>query len=339
LRFGVIGAGSWGTAFSKLLIENGHEVVIWARRKDLANEINTYHTNRKYLGNAQLPELLRASTDLTETVARSDIIVLAVPVKYLESVLERIKIPKIVLNLSKGIDRKNRTVSRIVQSLLPNAEYLVLSGPSHAEEVIRRLPTSVVLAGKNEKLCRKIQKSVNSEYFRVYTSTDVLGIEICGSVKNVIAIGAGILDGLGGWDNAKAALMTRGLYEMVKFGTAYGAQNPLTFMGLAGIGDLLVTCMSQHSRNRYVGEMIGKGKKLQDILQNMSMVAEGVYTVKPLLELASEMKIEMPVCQQVKEILYEGKNIQNAMKDLMNRSLKPEIRLKELMNFDQGPQL
>lgn len=325
MRFSILGAGSWGTTFAELLVENGHEVLLWARREELARRINTDHMNTEYLPDTNLPETLRATSKISDLENFSENIVIAVPMKYLHETLCKIsRPPQIVLNLSKGIDSLLKTASAIVASRWPDASYLVLSGPCHAPEVANRLPTSVVIASENRSLANHLQSILSNEYFRVYTSEDVLGVEICGAVKNVIAIAAGILDGLGHWHNAKASLITRGLHEITRFGLALGCKSPLTFMGLAGMGDLIVTCTSIYSRNRYVGEMVGKGMNLQQVLSEMKMVAEGVHTVKPLLELANRLKLDMPISEKVYEVLFLNKRPYDAINELMKRPLKIE---------------
>ncbi len=329
MRFGVLGAGSWGTAFAKLLVENGHETLLWARRSELAREIDASRVNKEYLPQIELPEKLAVTSNIHQLEDFSDILVIAVPVKHIEETLAQLnKKPQIVLNLSKGIDENLRTVSSIVKELFSESIYAVLSGPCHAVEVARRLPTSVVIASKEPSTAAMLQRSLSNDYFRVYTNQDVIGVEISGAVKNVIAIAAGIIDGLGGWHNAKASLITRGLHEMTKFGLAFGAKDPLTFMGLAGMGDLVVTCTSPYSRNRYVGEMVGKGIKVDEILKNMKMVAEGVNTVRPLLNLSERLRVEMPICTKVYEVLFEGKDPKVAVQELMRRTLKTEISFK-----------
>ncbi|MCD6550669.1 NAD(P)H-dependent glycerol-3-phosphate dehydrogenase, partial [Thermotoga sp.] len=229
--------------------------------------------------------------------------------------------PLMVLNLSKGIEiETGKRVSEIVKEIL-GCPYAVLSGPSHAEEVAKKLPTAVTLAGNKAK---ELQKRISNEYFRVYTCEDVVGVEIAGALKNVIAIAAGILDGLGGWDNAKAALETRGIYEITRFGRHFGA-NQKTFMGLAGIGDLMVTCNSKYSRNRRFGELIAKGFDPQKLLESSHQVVEGAFTVRAVVKKAKEMNLEMPISEEVYRVIYEGKSPLQSMKDLMRRSLKDEF--------------
>ncbi|MGB9789099.1 MAG: NAD(P)H-dependent glycerol-3-phosphate dehydrogenase [Thermotoga caldifontis] len=330
MRFSVLGAGSWGTAFAKLLVENGHEVLLWARRTETADSINEQHRS-EYLEGMELPHQLRATNDLEEIRDFSDLLVIAVPVKHTEEILRRIHpAPKVVLNLSKGINEDLKTVSQIVGKIWPETTYAVLSGPCHAVEVASRRPTAVVIASKDLRQAEILQKAVSNSYFRSYISHDVIGVEICGAIKNVIAIAAGVVDGLGGWYNAKAALITRGLHEMARFGLAFGAESPLTFMGLAGVGDLVVTCNSPYSRNRYVGEMVAKGFELSAVLSQMKMVAEGVHTVGPLLKLAKSLNVEMPICEQVYEILFERKNPELSIQQLMKRPLKVESNLTSI---------
>ncbi|AEH50110.1 NAD(P)H-dependent glycerol-3-phosphate dehydrogenase [Pseudothermotoga thermarum] len=331
MKFGILGAGSWGTAFAKLLAENGQQVMLWARRKELAEQLICERENKDYLPGVKLPSQILTTTDIEELENFCEVLVIAVPVKYVETTLSKLKKgSKIVLNLSKGIDEKMRTVGKIVSELNCFETYAVLSGPCHAIEVSHRLPTSVVVASEDQSVAELLQKVISNSYFRVYTSKDVAGVEISGAMKNVIAIAAGVIDGLGGWHNAKASLIARGIHEIAKFGLAYGAKDPLTFMGLAGIGDLVVTCTSPYSRNRYVGEMIGKGKRLDEVLANMKMVAEGVNTVKPLLQLSKTLDVETPICGKVYEVLFEGKDPKAAIEELMKRPLKPEMAFQTI---------
>jgi len=328
MRYCVLGAGSWGTTFAQMLKDEGKEVCVWARRKEVVELINCEGRNL-YTGDLALS--VRATGDVNECINSSDVVVIAIPTQHIREILETIRVDvRKVLNLSKGLEiSTGKRISQIVSEVL-NAPYCVLSGPSHAEEVMRKLPTAVTVAGD---FAEEVQHDLNTSTFRVYTVDDVVGMEIAGALKNVMAIAAGILDGLGGWDNAKAALMTRALYEMVKYGVQFGAK-PYTFMGLAGIGDLMVTCNSRYSRNRWFGERIGNGENPQTLLSSMKMVAEGAYTVKAVVKVAEKMGLDMPISREVYKIIYEGKSPLASMKDLMSRAPKPEMEiLKELKEF------
>ncbi|MBT1248313.1 MULTISPECIES: NAD(P)H-dependent glycerol-3-phosphate dehydrogenase [unclassified Thermosipho (in: thermotogales)] len=320
MKFGVIGAGSWGCAFANLLVDNGQDVLVWARRKEVVFEINVLK-KISYL-NGIRPKF-NASDNIQEVVDFSDYLVIAIPVQFIRENLSKIKHwdnVKGIVNLSKGLEIKTlKRVSEIIRDFV-SIPYTVLSGPSHAEEVAENIPTAVTIAGEN---IEELQILFSNDYFRVYTSDDVVGIEISGALKNVMAIAAGVLDGLGGWDNSKAALMTRALYEMIKFGKIFGAQEK-TFFGLSGVGDLMVTCNSRHSRNRLLGELIAKGQTLEEIMKNTKMVAEGMYTVKAVVELSLQRGIDMPISSEVFKILYANKNPRLSMLDLMRRPLKEE---------------
>lgn len=317
MRYFVLGAGSWGCTIAQMLKENGHEVLLWAHSEEHAQLLNT----RK-----KMPHLPDVNLDVPVTsdisVGRNfDVLVLAVPVQYIRGVLQKIDYDvHVVLNLSKGIEiSTGKRVSEIVQEIL-GSEYAVLSGPSHAEEVALKLPTAVVVAGA---MAPEFQKEFSNEYFRVYVHDDVVGIELAGALKNVIAIAAGIVDGLGGWDNAKAALVTRGLYEIAKFSIEFGA-NPLTFMGLAGIGDLVVTCGSKHSRNRRYGEMIAKGFDPIYLLEASKEIVEGAFTCKAVVENYGD-RYDLPIIKEVHEVIYNKKSPIDSIKSLMTRSLKVEM--------------
>ncbi|MBO8160097.1 MAG: NAD(P)H-dependent glycerol-3-phosphate dehydrogenase [Thermosipho sp. (in: Bacteria)] len=323
MRFGILGAGSWGIAFGNLLVENNQEVLIWGRRKEYVERVNKNKVTPYLAGVSVKPKLTH---EIYELVNFAEILVIAVPVQYIRNVLEEVsnvndKKITLILNLSKGLEISSfKRVSEIVGEYFENTTYAVLSGPSHAEEVARKIPTAVTIAGGEYDL---LQRLISNEYFRVYTSVDVVGVEIAGALKNVMAIAAGILDGLGGWDNSKAALMTRALFEMIKFGKFFGAKRE-TFFGLAGMGDLMVTCNSRHSRNRKLGELIAKGQTLTEILNGTSMVAEGMYTVKAVYNFCKLHNIDMPISKEVYEILYCGKDPKLSMIELMSRPLKEE---------------
>lgn len=318
MRFFVMGAGSWGTVFAQMLKENGKEVILWARRRELVEYMNTHHKTPYIDG---LEVTVTVTNDLEE-LKNTDVLVIAIPCQHIREHLVRLpKRPFMVLNLSKGIEvGTGKRVSEIVKEVL-GCPYAVLSGPSHAEEVAMKLPTAVTIAGD---YARDLQSEISCEYFRVYTLEDVVGVEIAGALKNVIAIAAGILDGFGGWDNAKAALETRGIYEIARFGVKFGADFK-TFMGLAGIGDLMVTCNSRHSRNRWFGEMIARGHNPQELLKSTKYVVEGAFTVLAVMKIAKEQGVEMPISEEVYRIVYEGKHPLQSVKDLLKRDLKREF--------------
>ncbi len=317
MKYFVLGSGSWGTVISQILNWNGKEALLWARREEVAKSINSLRINPN-LPNVKLS--VSATTDLL-CGQEFDTIIIAVPVQHIREVIEKIPFqPKYILNLSKGIEiSTGKLVSEIVSEYFPKAQYSVLSGPSHAEELIEKIPTAVVIAGPNSE---EYQKDLSNDFFRTYTSDDVKGVEICGAMKNVLAIAAGILDGIGGWDNSKAALITRGIYEIARFVSHLGG-NPLTAMGLAGIGDLVVTCNSKHSRNRRFGEMIAKGFSPLELLNASKEVVEGAYTCKAVIENYSK-QIELPITQEVYNVIYENKNPYVSISDLMSRTLKSE---------------
>jgi len=317
MRYFVIGAGSWGCTIAQLLKENGHDVLLWAHTQEYANILNS----KKKM--PHLPEL-DLTVPVTADISKGnefDVLVLAVPVQYIRGVLQKITYPvELLLNLSKGIEiSTGKRVSEIVHETL-GCPYAILSGPSHAEEVAQKLPTAIVVAGE---MAQELQIEFSNEYFRVYLHDDIVGVELAGALKNVIAIAAGIVDGLGGWDNAKAALITRGLYEISRFAMDFGA-NPLTFMGLAGIGDLVVTCGSKHSRNRRYGEMVAKGYDPIHLLEASKEIVEGAFTCKAIVDNYGE-KYDLPIIKEVYEVIYNGKSPAESIKSLMNRSLKVEM--------------
>ena len=327
----IIGAGGWGTALARLLAQKGHSVQLWARRPQFAQELDTLRENRQYLPGVALPtERLTVTSDLARAVESADIILLAVPsfaMRETARALREISAdPQAWVNLAKGLERDSLlTMSAVLQQELHTENIFTLSGPSHAEEVGRDFPTSVVLAGADLALGERLQRALMTERFRVYLSDDLLGVEYGGAVKNVIALAAGILDGLGyGGDNAKAALIARGLAEMVRLGVRLGARRE-TFFGLSGVGDLVATCTSEHSRNRRVGYRLGKGESLQQILESMSMVAEGVYATQAVRMLARKHSVEVPITEAVYAVLYEGARPLDQLNALMTRDPKREI--------------
>jgi glycerol-3-phosphate dehydrogenase (NAD(P)+) len=334
LRAAVIGAGSWGTTLAAVLAEKLDEVIIWTRRQETAEEINIKKTNSAYLPGTILPENLSATSDIEEAVKDRDLIIIAVPARYFRGVVEKLKnrIPAraFFLSVTKGIEQNTtKRMSEIISEVLevPEEKIAVLSGPNHAEEVIKRIPTATVIASSNLALAERIQKLFMRSYFRVYTHDDVVGVELAAATKNVIAIAVGISDGLGYGDNTRATLITRGLAEMLRLGIAFGA-SPLTYLGLSGIGDLVATATSRHSRNRNFGEQVSKGGNIEDILKSSRMVVEGVNSSKSVLELAQKKGIEMPITLEVYRIIYEGRKPIESVNSLMEREPKPEIDLK-----------
>lgn len=331
MKISVLGAGGWGTTLAILLHYNGHNVSLWEYKKSYAKELIKKRINEDYLPGIKIPKEIFITSDIEESSDDKNLIVLAVPSQFLRSVVKKIHYHNIedtiLVSVSKGIEKNSlMTMSQMLKDVFPQLnenQVGVISGPSHAEEVSRRIPTAVVAASVDIETAKTIQAAFMTSYFRVYTSTDILGVELGGAFKNIIAIGAGIIDGAGFGDNTKAAIMTRGVAEISRLGLAMGAR-PETFAGLSGMGDLIVTCMSRHSRNRYVGEQIGKGKKLKQILKSMDQVAEGVETTRSAKQLAEKKEIETPITNEVYKILYENKDPVKATTDLMTRDMKSE---------------
>jgi len=331
-QIAVLGAGSWGNSLAILLSQKGHLVTLWEFSVEAAEILQKTRKNLKYLGDdIVFPEALVITSELKPAVENADIIVLATPSHTIRSVVKNlvgiIKPNSILVNVAKGIENGTFfTMSQVIADVIPGItpdRIVALYGPSHAEEVSRGLPTTVVSASSDLETARKIREIFVTPMFRVYSNTDIIGVEIGGSIKNVMAIAAGISDGIGFGDNAKAALMTRGITEITRLGVALGAKKE-TFAGLTGIGDLIVTCMSRHSRNRHVGEEIGKGKTLKQVLDSMIMVAEGVNTTKSTLGLSQKMGIDMPITNAVHSILFEDQDPKEVVKMLMTRSVKDE---------------
>ena len=328
----VLGAGSWGTALAIVLAENGHDTLVWTHRQDQANEINHSRTNVKYLPNTKLPDGLIATSNLQQAVEHGATIIVAVPTKAIREVCGQMndfmREQKLFVHVSKGIEPDSlKRISEIMAETLNEQfieEIVVLSGPSHAEEVVLQHPTTVTAACRSEVAAKKVQDLFMSNYFRVYTNDDVIGVEIGGALKNVIALAAGIVDGLNYGDNAKAALITRGLAEITRLGVKMGG-NPFTFAGLTGMGDLIVTCTSVHSRNWRAGNMLGKGMKLSEVLDQMGMVVEGVRTTKAAHQLSIKYGVPMPITEQLYEVLFAEKSTKAAVDELMIRMKKPEI--------------
>ena len=327
--FAVLGAGGWGTALALVLAENPrHRVTLWSARAEQAASLFTQRQNVRYLPGVDIPESVFLTTDAATATAGANLIISAIPTIYLRETLGRVadQVPAgcPILSLTKGLEVSTfRRPSEIVREVLGARPLAVLSGPSHAEEVARGLPTTLVAASDDAALARWVQERFSTERFRVYTNADMLGVELAGALKNIIGIAAGISDGLGFGDNAKSALLTRGLTEMARFGVALGADQA-TFWGLAGMGDLITTCISRHGRNRRVGMRLGQGEKPADILASMTMVAEGVYTARSVHERAGQMGIAMPITTEVYRVLYEEKDPRQAVTDLMLREPKME---------------
>lgn len=327
-RVAVIGAGSWGTAMAKLLSHNFDEVLIWTRKKEISDEINLKHTNNTYLPSVKLPDNIKAYYK-SDILKNYKLFVNAVPTQYIRDFYSNHNISlkdKYIINGSKGIESESYyRISQIFEHVysVPQENYCLLTGPSHAEEVSKGLPTTVVVSSENNNFSEFAQQIFSSQFFRVYTSHDVIGCELGGSLKNVIAIAAGVIDGMSLGDNTKAALITRGLAEITRMGVLEGA-DAITFSGLSGLGDLFVTCDSKHSRNRRFGELLGRGEKANSILESSISVVEGVFTSKSTYELSKKLDLEMPISEKVYQVIFEGLGPEDAIKQLMSRDSKRE---------------
>lgn len=331
MKISVLSDGGWGTALATVLCENRHSVALWGPFPDYLEEMRRTRRNDRFLKGVELPAALTLEPDLAKACDGAAIVVLAAPSQYMRSLLGRLKsVPRpadlIYVNVAKGIETDTcKRMSELVAEILGPVRYAILSGPSHAEEVARKVPTAVMTASADAAAARTVQEAFMNEYLRVYTSDDVIGAELGGALKNVLALAAGVLDGMGLGDNTKAALMTRGIAEMARLGQALGGR-PETFSGLSGIGDLIVTCSSRHSRNRHVGEELGRGRKLDEIQKEMGMVvAEGVKTADSAYQLARRMNATTPIIDEVYQSLYAGKDPRQAVRDLMSRDAKPEL--------------
>lgn len=327
-NLGVVGAGSWGTALALVLEKNGHQVTLWSSREEKAEELRKLRENVDKLPGVKLPETLEITSDIEAAVKDKELVVLGVPSLYIRSTAAKmapyVHEGQIIVNVSKGIEESTlSTMTEVILEEIPGGDVAVLSGPSHAEEVSRSIPTTVVAGAKTRKTAEKIQSIFMNETFRVYTSPDMLGIEIGGALKNVIALAAGITDGLGFGDNTKAALITRGIAEMSRLGVAMGGYQE-TFSGLAGMGDLIVTCASRHSRNRKAGYLIGQGYSMKEAMDEVKMVVEGVYSAKAALKLAEKYYVRLPIIEQVNAVLFDGKEAKEAVRELMVRDGKTE---------------
>ena len=328
MKIAVIGDGGWGTANAMLLAGYGHDVTLWGAFPDYIEEMRRTRRNDKFLKGVELPANLKLSADRSEAVQSAEVVVLAPPSKYFTSVVSGFKglitPDKLVVSITKGLcEKTNRRMTDLGAEILGTGPIVALAGPTHAEEVSRGIPTAIVAACTDEAKAKRVQEIWSGPLFRVYTSNDPVGVEIGGAVKNVLAIAVGCSDGMGFGDNTRAALITRGLVEMKRFVLAYGGQ-PETLSGLAGIGDLIVTCTSVHSRNHSVGERLGKGEKIEAILGSMQMVAEGVWNSKVVHEIAKRLGVEMPICELVYALCYKGFDVKDAAKMMMERRLKAE---------------
>ena len=335
-QIGIVGAGSWGIALAYLLTKNGHDVIVWSRSQESVDKLSAYHGNEDKLPGVILPDSVRFTCNIEETVRDKDIIVLVVPSAHMRETVKKIapfidleneEHKQIIVNCTKGIEEDTLMVmSDVILDEIPGCNVCVLSGPSHAEEVGKDMPTTIVVGAFDKDIARYVQNTFMSNTFRVYISPDMLGIEIGAALKNVIALAAGMADGYGCGDNTKAALITRGIAEIGRLGMAMGGKFE-TFSGLSGIGDLIVTCASMHSRNRRAGILIGQGKSMQEAMDEVHMVVEGVYSAKAALKLAEKYGVEMPIVKGVNDILFEGKAPSEVVEELMMRDKKVESSL------------
>lgn len=332
IKVAVLGAGGWGIASSNLLCSNGHEVRLWEFDTAVCEKLKSTRKLPSKLPGIFIDERILITSDISKAVDNADFVCCVVPSQYLRSsakLIARLPFskPSIYVNLAKGIEVGSlRRMSEVLQEEIPEkyrSGICTLSGPSHAEEVARDIPTAITAASADRNIAEAVQRLFTTPKFRVYTSTDIVGVELAGSLKNVIALAAGMLDGLGLGDNTRGALLTRGLVEIARMGVKFGA-DPMTFSGLSGVGDLVTTCLSRHSRNRFVGEQVGRGRKLNDVLAKMPMVAEGVETTKSAYALSRKLDVDMPITVEVYKVLFEQKPPGDAINDLMTRGLKSE---------------
>lgn len=327
----VFGMGSFGTALANVLAENGHTVLMWGKNEDSVKELNDYHQNKRYLKDVVLDSRIKATSDIKEAVNFTDIYLMALPTKAMREVTSEIDSlidsKKTFIHVAKGIENDTfKRVSEMIEDSISedhNGGIGVLSGPSHAEEVVIKQPTTVAASSKDEKVSKLIQDLFMNDYLRVYTNNDLVGVELGGALKNIIAVASGIVAGMGYGDNAKAALMTRGLAEISRLGEKLGA-DPMTFLGLGGIGDLIVTCTSTHSRNYTLGFKLGQGQTMDEALNEMNMVVEGIYTTNSVYHLAKQQNVDMPITNALYKVLFEDNPVKDSVKDLMGRDKKSE---------------
>ncbi|MDO5135551.1 MAG: NAD(P)H-dependent glycerol-3-phosphate dehydrogenase [Eubacteriales bacterium] len=328
-KISVMGAGSWGTALAILLHNNGHQVTLWSALKNEVELLNEKRENPSKLPGVKIPEEIWITQEIQPAMEDPDVCVLAVPSPFTRSTSKQlapyVRQGQIIVNVAKGVEEKTlMTLSEIIEEEIPQANVCVLSGPSHAEEVSRGLPTTCVVSARKKATAEYLQEIFMSPVFRVYTTPDILGVELGGALKNVIALAAGTADGLGYGDNTKAALITRGIVEIGRLGVKMGAKAE-TFAGLSGIGDLIVTCASVHSRNRKAGYLMGQGYSMEEAMAEVNMVVEGVYSAKAAIGLAKKYDVEMPIVEEVVKLLFENKPASEAVKDLMQRDKKVEV--------------
>lgn len=324
----VLGDGGWGTALALVSHRRGNPTLLWSAFPDYAKFLNEKRENQKFLPGIPIPPKIKVVSDLKEAVDFGEILIIAIPTQFIRNVLFKLRecdlSKKVLVSVAKGIEKKTHLrPSEIVESILGKVNLAVLSGPSHAEEVARNIPTLVVAASRDEKLAVLVHDALRDRTFRVYVQNDVVGTELGGALKNVVAIAAGICDGLGFGDNTKSGLLARALLEMTKLGIRLGA-NPNTFFGLSGVGDLMTTCFSQHGRNLRVGRELGRGRKIKEILSGMEMVAEGVDTAEAVKELSQRAGVELPIMGEVYNVVFKGKDCAQAVEDLLARDAREE---------------
>lgn len=328
LKIAVLGAGSWGTALAWVLSTKNYQVNLWHRRDELIESIASTNENKKYLPGIELNNCITPMSRLDEAIKDCHIIVLAVPSKGTRELCDQIKdivsSDQMIVNVAKGLEEKSYyRLTQVINEVLPYNDVFVLSGPSHAEEVARRLPTTIVIAGEEKEKCEHIQDIFSTDFLRVYTNPDIVGVELGGALKNIIALGAGMSDGIGYGDNSKSALMTRGIVEISRLGKVLGAKSE-TFAGLAGIGDLIVTCTSMHSRNRRAGILLGQGHPLDEVLDEIGMVVEGIRATKIAYEISNIYNCDMPITKAIYAVLYENADVKDVVYQLMTRKNKHE---------------
>ncbi len=328
MKVAVLGAGSWGTALGLVLAQKEMNVSLWSWQQAQTDEIIKTKRNEKYLPGVELPDNIQPTSDLKMAIDGAEIVLIAVPSQAVRQTLENcsdhISKEQVIVNVSKGIEMTTlKRISQVVEEFLPENKFVALSGPSHAEEVSRKIPTTLVSASTDRQAAELIQDTFTTDNLRIYTNPDLIGVEVGGALKNIIALGAGISDGLGFGDNAKAALMTRGIHEIARLGLKMGAKLE-TFSGLSGIGDLIVTCTSMHSRNRRCGIMIGEGMTTDNAIEKVGMVVEGIYTIKSAYGLSEKYNVEMPIAEQLYKVIYEDYNARESVSNLMLRRMKHE---------------